>query len=433
MRKKEHFPLILAVAAASLSLVFVAAFAARGAAPQKAASSRAYAGHANDIDIANFVRAYPKAAGTRLDDCQTCHRGGPKGTDAEREFSPCGYCHLLEYPNPRYKTGVPADYEGTLNAYGLAYENAGRTVEALAAIAKLDSDGDGFANEAEIAALRYPGDPTSRPGQPLAPFVSLSLDALRKLPVVRQFMLMNTTKEPTDDYTTYTGVKVADLLAAARVDLRGVEGITVFAPDGYSIDCSIDDITKPFPKGYYYAGPAAAAGADRAFVKSPEVLPSGVADGKEIPGAPWLILAFERDGASARPLGLRKGDRAAGRRGAVPAGQAPARPHGRPGQAGAARPVDEGQDLRRRLGLQPEDRPQRRGVRPRRLRHPGQPGAGRLRGVRLEERLAAHLGGPGRRLRPRRPLEKGETWSNLHSATCPRSWPVQRRSGRMKI
>lgn len=307
MRKKEHFPLILAVAAASLSLVFVAAFAARGAAPQKAASSRAYAGHANDIDIANFVRAYPKAAGTRLDDCQTCHRGGPKGTDAEREFSPCGYCHLLEYPNPRYKTGVPADYEGTLNAYGLAYENAGRTVEALAAIAKLDSDGDGFANEAEIAALRYPGDPTSRPGQPLAPFVSLSLDALRKLPVVRQFMLMNTTKEPTDDYTTYTGVKVADLLAAARVGLRGVEGITVFAPDGYSIDCSIDDITKPFPKGYYYAGPAAAAGADRAFVKSPEVLPSGVADGKEIPGTPWLILAFERDARRLDPSVYEKG------------------------------------------------------------------------------------------------------------------------------
>jgi len=307
MGNKNGFPLIAAAAAVALSFIFVAALAAPAAGPQKAASSRAYAGHANDIDIRNFIQAYPKAAGTRLDDCQTCHRGGPKGTDAEREFSPCSYCHLLQYPNPRYKTGVPADFEATLNAYGLAYENAGRTAEALAAVANLDSDGDGFANEAEIAALRYPGDAASRPGQPLAPFVSLSMAEVRRLPEVRQLMLMNTTKEPTDDYTTYAGVRVADLLAAARVDLRGAEGITVFAPDGYSIDCSMDDITKPFPRGYYYAGPAAAAGADRAFVKSPDVLPPGVADGKEIPGEPWLILAFERDGRPLDPSVYEKG------------------------------------------------------------------------------------------------------------------------------
>jgi hypothetical protein len=229
------------------------------------------------------------------------------GTDTEREFSPCGYCHLLQYPNPRYRTGVPADYESTLNAYGLAYENAGRTVEALIAIAKLDSDGDGFANETETAALRYPGDATSRPGQPLAPFVSLARSDIGRLPAVRQFMLMNATKEPTDDYVTYTGVKVADLLAAARVDLKGAEGITVFAPDGYSIDYSVEDILGPFPRGYYYAGPAALAGTDRAFVKYPERLPSGVADGREIPGTPWLILAYEREGKPLDPSAYEKG------------------------------------------------------------------------------------------------------------------------------
>lgn len=117
-----------------------------------------------------------------------------------------------------------------------------------------------------------------------------------KLPARAQFMLMNTTKEPTDDYVTFTGVKVADLLAAAGVDLRGAEGITVFAPDGYSIDYTIDDITKPFPKGFFYAGPAAFQGTDRAFVKYPEKIPAGVADGGEIPDAPWLLLAFEREG-----------------------------------------------------------------------------------------------------------------------------------------
>jgi len=289
------------IAVAVLGLTLVAAV------PQRAVLSRAYVGHENDLDIGNFIRAYPQAAGTRLDDCQTCHRGGVQGTDTEREFSACGYCHLLQYPNFRYQSGVPKDYESTLNAYGLAYENAGRTVEALAAIAKVDSDGDGFTNDAEIAALRYPGDAASRPGQPLAPFAVLSWDDVLKLPAVKQFMLMNATKELTDDYVTYTGVKVADLLAAARVDLKGVEGITVFAPDGYSIDYSIDDITRPFPKGFFYAGPASIKDKGMAFVKSPERIPPGVADGKELPAVPWLLLAFEREGKPLDPSSYEKG------------------------------------------------------------------------------------------------------------------------------
>src|SRR4030042_5659017 len=185
--------------------------------PQEKDSSRAYVGHENDGDINNFTRQYPKAAGTRLDDCQTCHRGGIKGTDTEREFNPCGYCHLQAYPNPGYKTGVPQNYKETLNAFGLAYNEAGRTVDALAGIAKLDADGDGFSNAAEIAELRYPGDAGSRPCQPPAPVAILFEEDLRKLPSHTQFMLMNASKELTDDYITYTGVRVADVLAAARV------------------------------------------------------------------------------------------------------------------------------------------------------------------------------------------------------------------------
>jgi hypothetical protein len=303
MAKKTRLLIVLA-SAMTLGLTLVAAV------PQKAASSRAYVGHENDLDINNFIRQYQKAAGTRLDDCQTCHRGGVTGTDTEREYSPCGYCHLLQYPNPRYKTGVPSDYEATLNAYGLAYENAGRTVEALAEIAKLDSDGDGFVNDAEIAALCYPGNAASRPGQTLAPFVSLTWDEIHELPAQKQFMLMNTTKEPTDDYVTYTGVKVVDLLAAAGVDLKGVEGITVFAPDGYSIDYTVDDVTRPFPKGFFYAAPAAIKDKDKAFVKYPEKIPPAVADGREVPAAPWLVLAFEREG---KPLDISSYEKGTGR------------------------------------------------------------------------------------------------------------------------
>src|SRR5689334_4305597 len=74
-----------------------------------------------------FVAAYPKTGGTRLDACVTCH-------------SPDG---------------------NTLNAYGAAVKKA--TVS-FQAVEKLDSDGDGFTNRAEIDALSFPGDPKDRPG-----------------------------------------------------------------------------------------------------------------------------------------------------------------------------------------------------------------------------------------------------------------------------
>ncbi len=261
---------------------------------QDVPSSRAYVGHAKDADMKVFIRRYPGAAGSRLDDCQTCHRGGARGTDAEREFSPCGYCHLLQYPNPRYRTGVPESTADTLNVFGRDYAQAGRNIEALAAIADKDSDGDGSTNAAEIAALRYPGDPASRPGQPLAPAVVLSWDDLVKLPVHRQFMLMNATKESTDDYVNYAGVRAAAVLQAAGVDLRGAEGITVFAPDGYSIDYTIDDVTRAFPEGYYYEGPRAIKDLERAFVStrcSCRRASRTAGKSRRRPGSSWLTSA----------------------------------------------------------------------------------------------------------------------------------------------
>ena len=288
---KKHLVLVIALAVTTALgwMVFAEV-------PQGKISSRAYVGHESDRDIQNFIRQYPKAAGSRLDDCQTCHRSGITGTDTEREFSPCGYCHLLQYPNARYKTGVPKNYEETLNAYGIAYKQKGRMLEALAAIAKLDSDGDGSSNAEEIADLRYPGDAASRPSQQLAPAVTLAWDDIRKLSLHRQFMLMNANHELIDDYVSYAGVRVRDLLQAAGIDLSGAAGITVFAPDGYSIDYPIDDVTTPFPNGYFYAAPGAIKEKEKSFVHYPEIIPPGVVDGKEIPVTPWLLLAFERDG-----------------------------------------------------------------------------------------------------------------------------------------
>ena len=298
MRREVIFAAALAVAAAVIT--GAVAEAQRG-------PSRSYVGHEKDDDSQAFIRHYPQAAGTRLDDCATCHRGGPGGTDAEREYSPCSYCHLLVYPNARYKTGVPAGYEETLNPFGAAYKKAGRGEAALAEIESCDSDGDGTPNAGEIAALRYPGDPASRPGQALAPTVRLTWEDLHTLPAREQFQLMNTTQESTDDYVTFTGVALIDVLEAAGVDLQGATGVTVFAPDGYSVDVTLEDVLRPFPRGYFYDGPRSLAGTERAFVKYPDRLPAGLADGQKIPAAPWLLLAFGREGQPFDPASYEKG------------------------------------------------------------------------------------------------------------------------------
>jgi hypothetical protein len=296
----------------SLGSILILILAAGIAAPtgQETVSSRAYAGHENDADMQGLVRQYPAAAGTRLDDCQTCHRGGVKGTDAEREVSPCSYCHLVVFPNARYKTGAPKDFGATLNAYGLDYRKAGRSLEAFAAIAGLDSDGDGHANAAEIAAVRNPGDAASRPGLPPAPTVSFGWDEIRKLPVHAQFLLMNKTTQRLDEYVTYKGVRIIDLLSAAKIYLTGATGITVFAPDGYSTDYGLEDIVAPFPQGYYYDAPLAFGDSDLALLEKPESVPPGVVNGARIPGALWLMLAYDREG---KPLDVSTYEKSTGK------------------------------------------------------------------------------------------------------------------------
>lgn len=218
-------------------------------------SSRSYSGHASDEDANNFVSVYPESLGTRLDDCKTCHRAGMAGTDTERIFNVCDYCHLLEFPDDRLATGVPETFEDTLNVYGLAYADAGRDRRALRLIDAADTDGDGFDNGNEIREFRYPGDPESRPDQPLAPVVTLSRSDIEAMPFHQQFMLMVTTQQQFDDYVTYGGVTIAELLAAAGVDLAGAEGITVFAPDGFGKDFSMAEIVRWFPNGTFYQTP----------------------------------------------------------------------------------------------------------------------------------------------------------------------------------
>jgi hypothetical protein len=189
------------------ALVAAALLAACGSSKtdQVVVSSRAYKGHESEKDTTNLVNAYPKAVGTRVDDCQTCHTSGtltPTGAGAAITKNACDFCHLIQHPLTGY-TGQPAAYADTLNVYGAAYKAGGRTKDALLALDAQDSDGDGSANGAEIAEVKYPGDPASKPGQPNAPQKIFTLAELEALTAHSEFLLANSTKQQFDDYATY--------------------------------------------------------------------------------------------------------------------------------------------------------------------------------------------------------------------------------------
>ncbi len=274
------------------------------AAEEPLVSSRAYKGHESDKDANNLVTVYPAALGTRLDDCQTCHKGASftydKGGKPASTFkNACDYCHLITHPDTSLTGDHPKKYIDTLNAYGAAYLTAGRSTDALRQIADQDSDGDGHTNAKEIDDLKYPGDATSKPGQKVAPAQTFKLSELKALSSQSQFLLSNSHKQEYDNYASYKGVTLQALLEAAGVDLTDakLQGITLIAPDGYLKDFTVDEITKTFPQGLYYAGlDNATLGATCGYVQYPDKLPSGLISGKEIPDTQRLLLAYERDG-----------------------------------------------------------------------------------------------------------------------------------------
>ncbi|HOX42114.1 MAG TPA: hypothetical protein PK668_00880 [Myxococcota bacterium] len=268
-------------------------------------SSRAYKGHESDLDMSHFVNAHRHTAGTRLDDCQTCHASATftygSGPDVRTVTkNACDHCHLIRWPaEPGFNEPQPTAFSQVLNPYGAAYLVAGRTQAALASILDADSDGDGASNGGEIADLKYPGDPASKPGQRAAPLRTFDLAGLRALAAHEQFQLCNASKQQFDEYVSYRGVKIKDLLAAAGVDTTaaGFTGITVIAPDGYLKDIPAEEINQTYPAGEFHAGlDTATLGPDCGFVRYPGTLPAGVSDGQPVPGEQWLLLAYQRDG-----------------------------------------------------------------------------------------------------------------------------------------
>lgn len=150
-------------------------------------SSRSYKGHEYEIDTDHLAHAYPSLIGTRLDDCHTCHSG--RIQDGELSGNACDHCHDLLL----HGTGhLPRE---TLNPFGSDYLDAGRSPGALEGIKGMDSDGDGFSNQEELTAGRYPGSGPSRPGQAVATMLIVTLEEIQALPSHTQFMLVNATQQ----------------------------------------------------------------------------------------------------------------------------------------------------------------------------------------------------------------------------------------------
>jgi hypothetical protein len=259
--------------------------------------------HQGEIDSPNFLSGHPQAAGTKLDSCTLCHRGGSYVSQGKTTtLGSCQWCH--------YTTSygaVPNNIPDTLNQYGLDYLSQGRSAAAIQAIENLDSDGDGYPNKVEIAALRYPGDPNDDPTKVAAPSKVFTRDQLEAMPQHTQFLLMNASKS-TDYYAQYTGVPMEDLLKP--LVLTSAKDVLVLSPDGFSQIHPFQYDPNPSLYNVYGTYPAAtfyySAQADVAPTKNPSTgwcdysAPSvaGRANGDPIVNGAGLkmILAIKRDG-----------------------------------------------------------------------------------------------------------------------------------------
>lgn len=247
---------------------------------------RGYSGHEPNPDMAKARAAYPSLTGTPLEDCRLCHRSETR----PMPINSCDGCHSL----PKGQ-GARA----SLNAFGSAYLDGGRTEAALRAMDAEDSDGDGIPNGREIRARSFPGEADMVPGMPPAPSRILESSELHGLKRHTQFLLMNATKH-FDSYASYEGWKIADLLEYLGV--KDYSGITVYSWDGYRKDFPRDAVMRRYPDGTF--DPPEDSTECPTWVHYPSLPPRGLAPGDKIPDALYLILADRRDGMPLEPFGI---------------------------------------------------------------------------------------------------------------------------------
>ena len=285
MRKRRIRLIVLA------ALAVVAVFALQALPAQGAYH------HMGEIDSDHFLSVYPETAGTKLDSCTLCHSGGSyvNNKGATVTLGSCQWCH--------YTYGYDASGEilDTLNAYGLDYLDAGRDTHAVAAIADDDSDGDGYRNVDEIAAIRFPGDAADDPTKVMAPYRVYTLAEIEAMPAHTQFQLMNTHKSG-DYYAEFTGVTMESLLADAGMQ-SSATGIQVYAPDGFATYHPLEPTT-----GFYHVLGDYPASTYHYDVEADRALTAygwcdysadscaGRVNGEAIPDIQKMILAYRIEG-----------------------------------------------------------------------------------------------------------------------------------------
>jgi len=256
--------------------------------------------HMGESDAPKFLQAYPDKAGTKLDNCVLCHRGGSyspaKGKKVE--LGSCQWCHHT------FGYDGTGDINATLNRFGKDYRQNGRSVAALRAIEKHDSDGDTFANIDEIAAVRYPGDPQDDPAKVVASYRIYTREQLLAMPQHSQVLLMNTAKA-LDFYAEFTGVTMEYLLDRTGIEPAATK-ITVYSPDGYAQGhpLEIDSSADPFVRGtyptatYYYNRAADQNGNPQGWCdySSPAVQGLKHGDPIHVKNGLRLLLALRADG-----------------------------------------------------------------------------------------------------------------------------------------
>ena len=201
--------------------------------------------HEGERDAEKFLSAYPAKTGTKLDHCALCHSGGEYESKGNMvALGSCQWCHYT------YGYDASGNILDTLNPYGKAYHDNGRSTAAIQNIENLDSDGDGYINIVEIQANRYPGDANDDPSKILAPYRVYTKAQLEAMGQHTQFLLMNTSRSG-DYYAEYTGIVLEDLLNDAGM-LPSATGIIVYSPDGWSQYHPLDQ--DPDPELYYVRG-----------------------------------------------------------------------------------------------------------------------------------------------------------------------------------
>jgi len=166
------------------------------------------------------------------------------------------------------------------------------------AVAKKDSDRDGFSNETELLKGTDPGDAASTPSTPIAPNRTYSAAELSALsPVVSKGVFLNTSHNKQGDfYNEYRGNAVYELLQAIGIS-ENAESVDFISLDGFEGSFILNELKREWPQG----APVTKLGKDAAGPCGwVNYNIAGLDEKKPLP-AMRIMLAFEENGKKIEP------------------------------------------------------------------------------------------------------------------------------------